>query len=156
MKDEKKESGSKLHISESEQSLNPKEKKTNLLRTIYLILTIMKTCFGLYILYENKRVISTLTDKLKIYMFQLIMLYTFLWPIASVFSTLFFVRIHIIDLLLQITNPRKDIIDEISEKLNTKSLSFTKSFNNLSNYKFFLTHCFFVCICNSCFCNYIS
>ena len=127
-----------------------------MLRNIYLILTIMKTCLGLYILYENKRVISTLTDELKIYMFQFIMLYTFLWPIASVFSTLFFVGIHIIDLLLQITKPRKDIIDEMSEKLNTKSLSFTKSFNNFSNSKFFFTHCYFIRICNSCFCNFIS
>jgi len=146
MRDEEKTSKrERLHTFESERSLNPEEKQTNKLKNIYLILSITKTCIGLYILYESKNEIANNTEEIMKHMFQFIILYTFIWPLALVFSTLFFVGIHFIDIILQITKPRRhNKNSEVNNgnDIETTAQVNTNSFNTFSNAKFFYTTIF--------------
>ena len=126
----------KLQTSESEKSLNPVEKITNRLRNIYLIFSLVKTFLGLYIIYENKVEILANNDETKKLIFQYIVFYSFLWPIALAFSTLFFVAIHIIDTILQLIKPRNHELNEDLENLKFQTIN---NFKNFSNSKFFLS-----------------
>jgi len=131
---------SERHLTnESERSLNEDEKKTNKLKNVYLVMSLLKTGIGLYIIYENKVEISTTSEETKKHMFEFIILYTFLWPLALVFSTFFFVGIHFIDIILQITKPRRN--KAITQPLNgdLESNLNNSNFNTFSNSRFFLT-----------------
>ena len=112
-------SGNSFLSNDANNNVNEAYTKMSKFKALYIIMTILKSCLGLFILFKNKHIIEIKIGEYMSYLTFYIAYYTFLWPIAIVSSFILVVFIFSIDCCLKIIRIRSrtklsvDNLDEI-------------------------------------------
>jgi len=102
------------------------------LKFLYVFLTILKSCLGIFILYKYRYLIS---NDYKHQFLSFLTYYTFLWPIAIISSFVFYLAVFSIDIILKFIknrSPKKNLEEEIEEQSQSKSTFFGFIFTTFS------------------------
>jgi len=112
------------------------ELKSNIFKFAYIILTIIKSCLGLYILFKHRHLISSNTRNHLIFY---ISYYTILWPIAFIGSFFFFLCIFSIDCLLKLIKLRANNNQNQNQKHKKLEEEIKEIPESISSYGFIYT-----------------
>ena len=102
--------------------------KSQKLKFLYVTVSLIKTCIGIYILYNHRQFINQESNLKNQFIFYLTY-YTFIWPIALIGSFTFFLAIFSIDCLLSVVKYRslKKVDKNIHEYYHNFNFKFLYS-----------------------------